>query len=84
MWGVKEITGRISGPVSVSIVGALTHNVTQLFLAYLLFVRQIDAILLVSPLILFAGLITGVFNGIVTNLIIRKIEEKKKTQPGYG
>ncbi len=76
MWGVKEITGRISGPVSVSIVGALTHNVTQLFLAYLLFVRQIDAILLISPVILFAGLITGVFNGMVTNLIIKKIREK--------
>lgn len=80
MWGVKTTAGRLFGPVSVSIVGALMHNVTQLFLAYLLFVRQIDAILLISPVILFAGLITGVFNGIVTNLIINKIKEKKKSQ----
>ncbi len=82
MWGVKEISGKLFGPVSVSIVGAVTHNVTQLFLAYLLFVRQIDAILLISPVILFVGLITGVFNGIVTNLIVKKIEEKKKTKSG--
>jgi len=77
MWGLKGIFGRLFSPVSVSIFGALTHNVTQLFLAYLLFVRQIEAILIVSPVILGAGLITGIFNGIVTNLIIKKIQEKK-------
>ena len=77
MWLLKVIFRRLFSPVSVSIFGALTHNIVQLFLAYLLFVRQIEAIIIVSPIILGAGLITGIFNGIVTNLIIKKIEEKK-------
>ncbi|MBI5665939.1 MAG: Gx transporter family protein [Nitrospirae bacterium] len=78
MWGLKAIFGRLLSPVSVSIFGALTHNITQLFLAYLLFVRRIEAILIVSPVILGAGLLTGIFNGIVTNMIIKKIQEKKE------
>jgi heptaprenyl diphosphate synthase len=80
MWGLKVIFGRLLSPVSVSIFGALTHNVAQLFLAYLLFVRQVRAILLISPIILGAGLITGIFNGIVTNLIINKIQKKKQAR----
>lgn len=78
MWALKVIFGRLFSPVGLSIFGALTHNIAQLFLAYLLFVRQIEAILIVSPVILGAGLITGIFNGIVTSLIIKKIQEKKE------
>jgi heptaprenyl diphosphate synthase len=78
MWIVIVVSRRLLGPVSLSIIGALTHNVTQLLLAYVLFVKQIKAIMLISPVILTAGIITGVFNGIVTNLIIKKIEEKRK------
>lgn len=80
MWTVIVVSRRILGPVSVSITGALTHNVTQLLLAYALFVRQLKAIVLISPFILAAGIITGAFNGIVTNLIIKKIQEKKIKQ----
>jgi heptaprenyl diphosphate synthase len=82
MWTVIVVSRRILGPVSVSITGALTHNVTQLVLAYALFVRQLKAIVLISPFILAAGIITGAFNGIVTNLIIKKIEEKKNDKSG--
>ena len=78
MWIVIVLSRRFLGPVSLSIIGALTHNITQLLLAYVLFVKQIKAIVLVSPVILTAGIITGVFNGIVTNLIIKKIQEKKE------
>lgn len=77
MWIVIVVSRRVLGPVSLSIIGALTHNVTQLLLAYALFVRQIKAIVLISPVILTAGLITGTFNGVVTSMIIKKIEEKK-------
>jgi heptaprenyl diphosphate synthase len=82
MWTVIVVSRRILGPVGVSITGALTHNVTQLVLAYALFVRQLKAIVLISPFILAAGIITGAFNGIVTNLIIKKIEEKKNDKSG--
>ena len=78
MWAMYSIFKRHLGIVSLSVFGALTHNIVQLFLAYFLFVRRIEAILIVSPIILFFGLITGVFNGIITNLIIKKIENKKE------
>jgi heptaprenyl diphosphate synthase len=64
--------------VSLSVFGALAHNIVQLFLAYFLFVRRIEAILIVSPVILLFGTITGIFNGIITNLIIKKIKNKKE------
>jgi uncharacterized membrane protein len=53
----------------------------QLFLAYFFFVRRIEAILVISPIIIFAGFITGTFNGIVTNLIIKKIRQSQKSAP---
>ncbi len=80
MWALREIFGRLFSPVSLSILGALTHNITQLFLAYLLFVRRIEAIVLISPVILSFGLITGIFNGIVTKLIIQKIQQSKEVK----
>jgi heptaprenyl diphosphate synthase len=80
MWALMVLSRRIFGPVSLSIFGALTHNVVQLFLAYLLFVRQIKAVLFISPVILAAGLVTGTFNGVVTHLIIKKIQEKNEAK----
>ncbi len=79
MWAVIAMFRGLLGPVTVSIFGALAHNIMQLFLAYFLFVKQIRAILLVSPVIITFGIITGVFNGIAVNLIIRKIRQSKQT-----
>ncbi len=78
MWALNSVFRRHLGIVSLSVFGAITHNIVQLFLAYFLFVRRIEAILIVSPVILFFGIITGIFNGIITNLIIKKIETKKE------
>ncbi|HDH06553.1 MAG TPA: Gx transporter family protein [Nitrospirae bacterium] len=78
MWAIKAILGRFSNPISVSFFGALTHNITQLFLAYILFVKRIEAILIVSPFIIFGGIITGIFNGVVTRLILKKIRQSKE------
>lgn len=80
MWAVKALFGRLFSPVSLSIFGALTHNMVQLFLAYFLFVRQIEAILLISPIILLLGTFTGIFNGLATSMIIKKIQQSKVTK----
>ncbi len=77
MWSAKVVFGRIFGPVGLSLLGALAHNITQLFLAYLIFVRRIEAILFISPIIIIFGLITGTFNGIITGLIIKKVNDSK-------
>jgi len=84
MWAFIVLSGKRLGPVVLSIIGALTHNVIQLLLAYMLFVRQIKAIMLISPFILIAGLATGTFNGIVTQMIIKKIEDSKKDRAKYS
>jgi heptaprenyl diphosphate synthase len=78
MWALISVFRKHLGIVSLSVFGALTHNIVQLFLAYFLFVRRIEAILIVSPVILLFGIITGIFNGIITNLIIKKIKNKKE------
>ncbi len=84
MWVIIAMFRGLAGPVTVSIFGALAHNIMQLFLAYFLFVKQIKAILLVSPVILSFGIITGVFNGIVVNLIIRKIQQSREAAGSKG
>ncbi len=84
MWASKVIFGRLFSPVGLSLLGALAHNITQLFLAYLFFVRRLEAIILISPFIIMAGLVTGTINGIITGLIIKKIRESKKSEESAG
>lgn len=79
MWALHSVFRRHLGIVSLSVFGALTHNIVQLFLAYFFFVRRIEAILIISPVFLLLGVATGIFNGIITNLIIKKIESRKET-----
>lgn len=61
------------GPVGLSLVGALFHNVGQLFLAYLLFIQRLEAVLLISPVLLLIGTATGVTNGIISGMLIKNI-----------
>lgn len=72
-----SIFPRLFGPVGLSLIGALFHNISQLFLAYILFVQKIEPILLISPFLLLLGTITGVVNGIIGNLLIDSLRTKK-------
>jgi len=64
---------RLFGPVGLSLIGALFHNIAQLFLAYILFVQQIEPILIISPVLISLGTITGVVNGIIGGMLIKNI-----------
>ena len=77
MWAAKVLFGRLFSPIGLSLLGALMHNTAQLFLAYLFFVRRLEAIIFIIPIIILIGTITGAFNGIVTSLVLKKIEENK-------
>ncbi len=79
MWSARVLLGRLCGPVSLSVLGALAHNIAQLFVAYLFFVKRLEAILFISPIIIIFGMITGIFNGIVTGLIIKRVRESKES-----
>ncbi len=76
MGGAYSLFSGIFSPVGIGLIGAMAHNLTQLSLAYLLFIRRIEAILFVAPLILFLGIITGLFNGMASGLLLKKLGEK--------
>ncbi len=69
---------NLFGPVGLSLIGALFHNIAQLILAYFLFIQRIEAILLISPVIILIGVLTGVVNGIVSDLIIKNLLKKNE------
>lgn len=74
---------QLFSPVGLSIIGALFHNMTQLFLAYFLFVRRIEPVLLITPIILLLGTLTGTVNGIIASLLINNLQKApQKIQNG--
>lgn len=73
-----SINRNIFGPVGLSLVGALIHNAAQLFLAYLLFIRRFEAVLFISPVILFIGTLTGFVNGLVADMLIKNLSKKEQ------
>ncbi len=71
-----SIFPRLFGPVGLSLIGALFHNIAQLFLAYILFVQKIEPILIISPILILLGTITGVVNGFIGNMLISSIRTR--------
>lgn len=74
---IYSISGSLFGPVGLSLVGSVSHNLTQLLLAYFLFIQRIEAIIIITPIILLIGTFTGVANGIVSELLIKKLLKKE-------
>ncbi|MFC1566467.1 Gx transporter family protein [bacterium] len=68
----KFIAKKIS-IISVSIFGALSHNLTQFALAYLLIVRHANFYWYL-PIILISSLATGILTGIIARYLLRKIK----------
>ncbi len=64
----------VFGPVGLSLIGALFHNLSQLFLAYFLFVRKIEPVLIILPILLLIGTITGFVTGFVSDLLIKGLK----------
>jgi len=76
MGGMFSISRNFFGPVGLSLIGALFHNAAQLFFAYLLFIRRIEAVLFISPVILLIGTLTGFANGLVSDILIKNLLKK--------
>ncbi|MEW6674729.1 MAG: Gx transporter family protein [Nitrospirota bacterium] len=81
---VLSLMPKLFGPVGLSLIGALFHNIAQLLLAYVIFIQRIEAILLISPVIILIGTMTGSVNGAVSDLLIKNLkktdEKDKNTQ----
>jgi heptaprenyl diphosphate synthase len=73
---VYAVFGDIFGPVGLSLIGAFFHNIAQLTLAYFLFIQRIEPVLFIAPVIILIGTITGLANGTVSGLLIKKILQK--------
>ncbi len=68
--------GQLFSIIGVSIVGAVVKNITQLFTAYLLFMKNISIFSLI-PIFMVVSLISGAIIGIITYVI----DEKLKIRP---
>jgi heptaprenyl diphosphate synthase len=69
---------NLFGTVGISLIGALFHNLAQLFLAYYLFIQRIEAVLIISPFILLIGSLTGIVNGVISDILIKNLLKKKE------
>lgn len=74
---VTALFPGLFSPLGVSLIGAFSHNMGQLFLAYLLFIQRIEAVLVVMPVLAATGIITGAVNGVAGRYLIEAIEIKK-------
>lgn len=70
----KRFLNPIFGVVGISIIGALTHNLTQLVVAYLLVVRE-KGIFYLLPILLILGAISGAFVGTISKEVIKKLRQ---------
>lgn len=71
---VLLLSPRLFGVIGISVIGAFFHNFAQLFFAYFLLIQRIEPILLISPFILLLGTVTGVVNGVVSDVLIGNLK----------
>lgn len=62
--------------ITVSIIGALSHNIGQLIAAY--FMTDVPGLIFYLPVLLFGGIITGAVIGIISKIIINTLKEIMK------
>jgi len=60
--------------VGVSILGALTHNLTQLFVAYFFLVRH-KGLFIILPFLIVAAVVTGFITGYGANSLSREMRK---------
>ena len=74
MGSVLFLSPRLFSVVGISLIGAFFHNITQLFLAYFLFIQRIEAILLITPIFLLLGTLTGTVNGVISDMLMKNLK----------
>lgn len=67
---------ELFGPVGISLIGAFFHNIAQILIAYFLFIQKIEPVIIITPFIIFIGTITGLVNGLASDLLIKNLKKK--------
>lgn len=76
---VYSAAPRLFGTVGLSLIGAFSHNLAQLFLAYILFIQKIEPVLFITPILILIGAITGLVNGLAADLLIKGLKNSTDT-----
>ena len=63
MWIFYVIGKKVFSLIGISILGALAHNVVQLFLAYIMYIKRTEVFYLL-PLFILLSVVTGAITGI--------------------
>jgi len=79
MGAVLYILPGLFGPVGLSLIGALFHNLAQLFLAYLLFIQKIEPVLIITPVLILIGTVTGLLSGLIAELLVKGLKKSEVT-----
>lgn len=66
---------RVFSPLGISLWGALTHNLTQLFIASLLFIGRVEVLHLL-PFFIILSVITGSITGTISLLVLKRVSIK--------
>ncbi|MBF0518885.1 MAG: Gx transporter family protein [Nitrospirae bacterium] len=77
MGALFRIMPKIFSPIGLSLIGALFHNLGQILSAYFLFIQNFRAILVITPIILLLGTLTGAANGIVTAVALERLKKSR-------
>jgi heptaprenyl diphosphate synthase len=80
---IYAVPGLFSA-VGVSIVGALFHNIAQLSIAYVLLIQRIEAVLVITPVIILLGTVTGTINGLITYMLIKGLKNSGQKIQNVG
>jgi len=73
MGGAYRVAGRHLSEIGVSVLGAVSHNMAQLWVAYSMLVKN-ESILLLAPIMIFAAIGTGVINGLAGKFLIKRMK----------
>ena len=77
MWLTLICFRKVLSPIGVSLVGAVAHNFAQLLLAQMLFIKNREVLIAITPVILCIGTVTGTINGFAALLILKSFKAKR-------
>jgi heptaprenyl diphosphate synthase len=72
----KRLGKQLFGPVGISLVGSLTHVVTQFLLVLWLYVQN-SAVFFLLPLLLASGFVGGIVVGWITSRLLPVVQSTR-------
>ena len=63
--------------VGLSVIGAVVHNATQLFIAYLILKLSISSLIFLSPFMLISATVAGIITGLIAKYLSKTINARQ-------